>query len=149
MVSEYIRLGPGTGPIYLRDVMINLLSKEQTVATPTKQRKTADLSRLRELNKNLRTAREDKKKIDAYISALESEIKDAMGDDEEAKIDGVLAFTYARTDSFAWGDFAKAHPDLANSYRKNEWKEVLDKDKLLAEHPTLVAPFQTRQFLVK
>jgi predicted transcriptional regulator len=129
--------------------MINLLTKEQTVATPTKQRKTADLSRLRELNKNVRQAREDKKKIEAYIDALEAEIKEAMGDDEEAKIDGVLAFTYAKTNSFAWGEFAKAHPEIADSFKKHEWKEVLDKDALLAAHPTLVAPFRTRQFLVK
>lgn len=129
--------------------MIDLLSKEQTVATPTKQRKTADLSRLRELNKNVRQAREDKKKIEAYIAALESDIKDAMGDDEEAKIDGVLAFTYAKTDSFAWGEFAKAHPEIAESYKTHEWKEVLDKKRLLEEHSVLVAPFRTRQFLVK
>lgn len=119
------------------------------MATPASKRKTADLSRLSELNKNLRQALEDKKKIEAYITGLEDQIKKAMGDDEEAKIDGVLAFTYAKTKSYAWGEFTKAHPDIAESYRIIVKKEELDKKRLLKEHVTLVEPFRTRQFLVK
>lgn len=119
------------------------------MATPMSKRKTIDLSRLRELGNNLRQARVDRKAIDAYIESLELQIKEAMGDKEEAKIDGVLAFTYTKSDSFAWGEFTKAHPDIAETYRVPVTKVELDKKRLLAEHGGLVEPFRTRVFLVK
>lgn len=124
-------------------------AKEKTVATPTSKRKTADLSRLAELNKNYRQGLEDLKVLQAYLDSLATQIKKAMGSAHEAKIDGVLAFTYAPTKSYAWGEFAKEHPEIAETYRVKVVKEEVDKDRILREHPTLVEPFRTRQFLVK
>lgn len=119
------------------------------MTTPTKDREVADISRLAELNKNLRTALAEAKEIEAYIDGLKAQIKEHMGDKEVAKINGVVMFTYAKTDGYAWGEFRKAHPEIAQAYTITVSKEALDTERLLKEQATLAAEFQTRQFLVK
>lgn len=119
------------------------------MGTPAAKRKVINLSRYAEDMRNLRQAREDKKKIEAYIKTLETRLKKAAGNAESAEIDGVEAFTYAKTESFAWAKFIEEHGDIADKYRITVEKETYDFDAIRADHPTLVAPFQTRQFLVK
>jgi hypothetical protein len=121
------------------------------MATPVKDRKTIELNDAKtvELRRLLLQAREDEKKIVAYRKALEDKLKKRMGEAEELKIGGVLAFTYAKTDSYAWAEFSKAHPEIAETYTVSIAKDVLDKDRLLADHGALLAEFQTRNFLVK
>ena len=72
-----------------------------------------------------------------------------MGKAEVGKINGVVAFTYAKTDSYAWAKFATEHGDIADRYKVEVTKVELDKDKLLAEHGGLLEEFRTRQFLSK
>lgn len=121
------------------------------MATPAKDRKTVEFNDAKtvELRRLYVQAIEDEKKIVAYRKALGDKLKKRMGDAEELKIGGVLAFTYAKTDSYAWAEFSKAHPEIAESFTVKVEKDVLDKDRLLAVHGTLLAEFQTRQFLVK
>lgn len=121
------------------------------MATPAKDRKTIELNDAKtvELRRLLIQAREDEKKIVAYRKALEDKLKKKMGDAEELKIGGVLAFTYSKTDSYAWAEFTKAHPEIADTFTVKVEKEVLDKDRLLEVHGTLLSEFRTRQFLVK
>lgn len=119
------------------------------MATPTALRQTADLSTLAALDVALRNALEDQKKLDAYIKDLKTRIQAKMGDAEQAEIEGVLRYTYAKSDNWAVGKFAEAHPDIAESYKIQVTKEVYDVEGLLKDHPTLMAPFQTRTFLVK
>lgn len=118
------------------------------MGTPAK-RKVANLSRYAEDMKNLRQAREDKKKVEAYIATLEKRLKKAVGDAESAEIDGVEVFTYAKTGSYRWAEFATENSAIADQYKVKQEVEVLDKEALLRDHGTLLAAFQTRQFLVK
>lgn len=119
------------------------------MGTPAKQRKTTNLSRYAEDVKNLRQAKDDKRKIDAYIKNLEQRLQKAIGNAEVAQIDGVDAITYAYTDSYRWAEFATENPQIADRYKIKVEQEILDKDKLLAEHGGLLQAFRTRQFLVK
>lgn len=119
------------------------------MGTPAKNRKTVNLGRYAEDLKNLRQAREDKKQIDAYIKGLETRLKKAVGEAEVAEINGVEVLTYAKTDSYRWAEFATENPQIADRYKIKVEQEILDKDKLLAEHGGLLQAFRTRQFLVK
>ena len=119
------------------------------MGTPATKRKVANLSRYAEDFRNLRQAREDKKKIEAYISTLEKRLKKAIGDAESAEIDGVEVFTYARTDSYRWAEFISENGVIADKYKIKQEVEVLDKEALLAGHGGLLQAFRTRQFLVK
>lgn len=119
------------------------------MGTPAKQRKTANLSRYAEDMRNLRQAREDKKKIEAYIKGLEARLKKAAGNAEVAEIDGVEVFTYAYTDSYRWAEFVNENGQIAEKYKVVVEKEELDKESLLRDHGALLQAFRTRQFLVK
>lgn len=121
------------------------------MATPATKRKTVNLSRLAELNRNLRQAIEDEKKIVAYKKALIKQVQAEMKkkDAEVAEIDGIEVFTWAKTDGFAWAKFVEEHPQIAGQCMKHEWVEVLDKDKVKAEHSGILEEFRTRTFLVK
>lgn len=120
------------------------------MATPVALRKTINANAdLAELHTLLLKAMEDEKLLAAYKKDLIGRIQKKMGNAEALKVNGVLRFTWAKTDSYAWGKFAEQYPDLAETYRVQVTKDEIDKDRLLKEHPNLVAPFQTRMFLVK
>lgn len=119
------------------------------MGTPASKRKVIDLSLHADLIKKYRQAVQDEKTIKAYREKLGNQLKRLMGKAEEAEMDGTPVLTYARTESFAWAKFIEQHGDIADKYRIVVEKETYDFDKIRAEHPTLVAPFQTRQFLVK
>lgn len=119
------------------------------MGTPAHKRTVADLSRIEILDVNLRKALEDLAVLTAYINKLRGQIKAEMGDHEVAEINGVVRYTYARTDSYQWGKFAEEHGDIADKYKITVEQVVLDKDKLLAEHPAILADYRSRQFLVK
>lgn len=119
------------------------------MGTPATKRKVANLSRYAEDMANLKQAREDKKKIEAYISGLEKRLKKAIGDAESAEIDGVEVFTYAKTDSYRWAEFLAENGEIADKYKIEVKKLELDKDALLRDHGGLLQAFRTRQFLVK
>lgn len=119
------------------------------MGTPAKSRKTANLSRYAQDMANLRQAKADKKKIDAYIRGLEQRLQKAAGAAEVAEIDGVEAFTYAYTDSYRWAEFASEHGQIAEKYKVMVQQEALDKEALLRDHASLLQEFRTRQFLVK
>lgn len=119
------------------------------MTTPVDERKVADLSRMAQLDTALRKAREDRKQLEAYIDDLEARIQAEMGDAEVAKVEGVERYTWARSDSYAVGRFRAAHPEIAQAYTIMVEKPVLDVERLLREQKALIAPFQTRVFLVK
>lgn len=119
------------------------------MGTPATKRKAVDLSLHGDLVNKYRQAVQDEKAIKAYKERLGAQLKKLMGKNEEAEFDGIPVFTYAKTDSFAWAKFVTEHGDIADRYRITVAKETYDFDKIRAEHPALVAPFQTRQFLVK
>lgn len=117
----------------------------------TPARKTIDISsaEIREIQAKIRQANIDIAAMEAYRDGLVAKVKKRMGNAEEMKIDGVLAFTYAPTKGYSWAKFVTEHGDIADRYKIPVTKEELDKEGLLRDHATLLAPFQTRQFLVK
>src|SRR5690349_15356347 len=121
------------------------------MGTPASKAKTINVvgNEIAELQRNLHQALADEKRIKAYIADLKARIKKRMGDAGTMKVNGVVAFTWAPTESFAWSKFAEEHGDIAERYKVTVEKEVLDTTRLSKEHPTLVEPFRTRQFLVK
>lgn len=119
------------------------------MGTPASKRKIVDLSRYAEVYRNLKQAEEDKKKLDAYIAGLKDQLKKAVGKADGAKIDGVLAFTFAPSDSYAVAKFAEEYPEIAEQFKVEVVKETIDVSALLKTHPTLLEPFRTRVFLVK
>lgn len=119
------------------------------MGTPNAKRKVVNLSRYAEDLRNLKQAKEDLKKVTAYIKTLEGRLKKAAGAAEVAEVDGVEAFTYAYTDSYRWAEFVTENGDIAGKYKIKVEKEELDKEALLAEHYGLLQSFRTRQFLVK
>lgn len=119
------------------------------MGTPEKKTVNVNSAEIRELRDKIRQATLDIAAMQAYKDDLVAKVQKRMGDATELKIDGVLTFTYTPTKSYAWAQFAKAHPDIAETYTITVPKEELDKAKLIKDHPTLVAPFQSRQFLVK
>lgn len=120
------------------------------MGTPA-ERKTINATgaEIRELQAKVRQANLDIAAMEAYRDDLVAKIKKRMGKAEEMKIDGVLAFTYAPTKGYAWAKFATEHGDIADRYKVKVIKEELDKEALLKDHGTLLAPFQTKQFLIK
>ena len=119
------------------------------MGTPTSKRKTVDLTKHAELVRLYRQAIQDEKAIKAYKDNLGGKLRKLIGNAEQAEVNGVPVLTYARTESWAWAKFAETHPEIADKYRITVTKEGLDTDKILADHPALVAAFQSRQFLVK
>lgn len=119
------------------------------MTTPTALRQKVDLSSMAALDRAYRTALEEKKAHDAYIEDLKARIQAKMGDGEVAVIEGVERYTWAKSDAFAYGEFAKAHPDIAETYKIKVTKEVYDVAAIARDHPTLIEPFRTRPFLVK
>lgn len=114
-------------------------------------RKTIDVSgaEIREIRDKIRQANIDIAAMEAYRDGLVAKVKKRMGKAEEMKIDGVLAFTYAPTKGYSWARFATEHGDIADRYKIKVEKEELDKEGLLRDHAGLLAPFQTKQFLIK
>ncbi len=119
------------------------------MGTPEKKTVNVNSAEMRELRDKIRQANLDIAAMTAYRDDLVAKVQKRMGDATDLKVDGVLAFTYTPTKSFRWAEFAKAHPEIAETYTITVPKDELDKARLLKEHPTLVAPFQSRQFLVK
>lgn len=119
------------------------------MGTPAKNRKSVELGSLEADVNNYKQALQDIKQMEAYAAGLKKKIIKKIGNAEEATLGGVLAFTYARTGSFRWAEFATEHPQIADQYKVQVTQEVLDKDKLLADHGAILADYQSRQFLVK
>lgn len=82
----------------------------------------------------------------AFRDKLEAEIKDAMGDGEEALIDDVPVFTHAYKNSYRWREFADDNPALAKEFTIIVEKPVLDQESLVKQHPAVVRNYQTREF---
>lgn len=91
-------------------------------------------------------AREQAKQLIAFAEEQEQIVKDEMGDAEQATVFGVPVFTYAWKDSYALARFKNDHPHIARNYMVTETREVLDKDRLLAEQGDVVRQYQTREF---
>lgn len=121
------------------------------MGTPaTKNRKTVELgSALAADVANYHQALRDIKQMQAYADGLKKKIIKRIGNAEEATVGGVLAFTYAKTGSYRWAEFAAEHPQIAEKYKIQVVQEVLDKDQLLTDHAAILADYQSRQFLVK
>lgn len=82
----------------------------------------------------------------AFRDKLEAEIKEAMGDSEEAKVDNVPVLTYAYKNAYRWREFADDNPALAKEFTIIVEKPVLDQESLVKQHPAVVRNYQTREF---
>lgn len=119
------------------------------MGTPVSKRKTVDLSVHADLVNKYRQAVQDEKTIKAYREKLGNQLKKLMGKAEQAEVDGTPVLTYARTESFAWSKFLEEHGDIAEKYKITVTKDTYDFEAIQRDHAAIVAPFQTRQFLVK
>lgn len=93
-----------------------------------------------------RDAREHAAELIAFAEEIEREIREAMGNMEEATVYGVPVITYSRKAAYAWKQFQDAHPHVARRYMVTVEKQELDKKRLAEEQGDLLAEFQTREF---
>ena len=91
-------------------------------------------------------ARQRAAELIAFADQQDAEIKEAMGDAEEATIFGVPYFTYTKKAAYRFAQFQNDHPHVYRQYLRPVMKEELDKDKLLAEQGDLLVDYQTREF---
>lgn len=91
-------------------------------------------------------AREQAAQLLAFADMLDAEIKEAMGEAEEATIFGVPYFTYTKKAAWRFREFENDHPHIARQYKIDVIKQELDKEKLLAEQGDILAGYQTREF---
>lgn len=91
-------------------------------------------------------AREQAAQLLAFADMLDAEIKEAMGEAEEATIFGVPYFTYTKKSAWRFREFENDHPHIARQYKVDVIKQELDKVKLLAEQADILAGYQTREF---
>lgn len=80
------------------------------------------------------------------IDDAENQMRALIGDAELATVDGLTVATWKANGTFASKRFAKAHPELAETYRT---KTVMDTKRLAAERPDLYAAFRPRVLRIK
>jgi hypothetical protein len=165
VVSEYIRLGPGTGPVYLRDIMLKLLTKENTMSTDVAtvtNTSEIDLSRLPkpvEVDidhmaarfQRLVQGRKDLAELKAFVEAEEAAITAELAKrgGTDARINGVVVLTHRPIRNFRYKEFTEEYPDLVKQYMRPKTGLELDKEALAKDHPALLARFRSTSLLFK
>lgn len=165
MVSEYIRLGPGTGPVYLREIMLKLLTKENTMTTDVvavtntseidlfklPKPVEVDIDHMAERFDRLVQARKDIATMEAFVASEEEAIKAELAKrgGTDARINGVVVLTHRPIKNFRYKDFAEEYPDLVKSYMRPTTSLVLDKAALAKDHPALLVRYRSTSTLFK
>lgn len=93
-----------------------------------------------------REARQQAAELIAFAEQLEAEIKEAAGDAERIVVFGVPMYTYSWKNAYRLSEFEADHPHIARQYKTTVEKEVLDKDRLIAEQGDLLRQYQSREF---
>lgn len=92
-------------------------------------------------------ARQSAQALLAFAEGVEEEIKAFIGDrDVEATLFGVPVYTTQRKDSYAWRQFADAHPHIAERFTREVTVRELDKEAVKGQFGDLLRDFQTREF---
>lgn len=165
MVSEYIRLGPGTGPVYLRDIMLKLLTKENTMTTDVvavtnsseinldrlPKPVEVDIDHLAERFKRLAQGKRDLAELKAFVEGEEAAIvaELAKRGATDGRINGVVVLTHRPIKNFRYKEFADEYPDLVKEYMRPKVGLELDKEALAKAHPALLARFRSYSTLIK
>lgn len=99
----------------------------------------------------LKKAKTDLKELEAYIRVLEDKITETLEkrDATDGKINNAVAVTWRPTKGYRFAEFAKYHPDIHTQYLEPQTVDVLNKERLLRDHPGLLARFQSRALLIK
>lgn len=110
-----------------------------------------DIDELKTHVKNLRKAKADLKELQAYIGVLEDKITQTLEKRgaTDGKINNAVVVTWRPQNSYRFAEFAKTYPDIHAQYLEPEVIDVLNKARLLAEHPGLMEPFRSRALLIK
>lgn len=110
-----------------------------------------DIDDLKSHVKALKKAKTDLKELEAYIKVLEDKITETLEkrDATDGKINNAVVVTWRPTKGYRFAEFAKHHPDIHAQYLEPEVVDVLNKAKLVKDHPGLLAPFQSRALLIK
>lgn len=88
----------------------------------------------------------DLESAEKRIDDAENQLRALIGDAELARVDAVTVATWKANGTFASKRFAKAHPELAETFRT---KTVIDTKRLAAERPDLYAAFRPRVLRIK
>jgi hypothetical protein len=80
---------------------------------------------------------------------LETQLRDAVGEHEQATIMGEVVITNRPTKTFKAKDLERDNPNLYKEYVRLKYVEVFDKDTFAVDHPNLYTQYQSRQFLFK
>lgn len=84
--------------------------------------------------------------LQAFVQEIDEEVKQAMGEFEQATIGGVPVVNFALKDQYAWARFQETHPHIARQYLRPVTVDQLDKEGLLAVHAHLLAEFRVREY---
>jgi hypothetical protein len=103
-----------------------------------------DLTELNSLDLAYRNAEAEAKRWKKAADTLKSRIQEAMGDNTEASINGLPAYTWKPSGQFQTTRFSTENPELAVKYTTTV--EVLDTDALKKEQPGLFAAYRSRVF---
>lgn len=82
-------------------------------------------------------------------SKLEAQLREAVGDNEQATIMGEVVVTNAPVNKLRAKELEKRNPGLYKQYLVPRLVDVFNVEAFQSEHPNLYSQFQSRQFLFK
>lgn len=156
-------------PVYLRNAMVDLLTrpprKETKMSTDIEVRTEpevpvavkkfkpveTDIDHLKDRMDRLTQARKDRDTLAAFIEMEERYIKDELAKlgATDGRINGVVAVTYRPKNDYRFAEFREEYPEIYARYLEPTIVDQLNKAKLLADHPNLLAKFRSSAFSVK
>ncbi|MFC8884424.1 YqaJ viral recombinase family protein [Streptomyces cinereoruber] len=104
-----------------------------------------DLARAKELRARRADLKDQQEQLDHDLRAVENEMRLAAGEAAVVQANGKTAWTW-KAGNFAPKRFAEAEPELAAQYVRTA--EVLDVDRLKAEHPEVYEKYRGRTLYV-
>lgn len=157
--------------VYLRDAMVGLMTRpprqeaqmSTDVAIPTEAEVVpvavkkfkpveTDIDHLKDRMARLTQARADRDTLAAFITMEERFIKDELAklNATDGRINGVVVVTNRPKNDYRFAEFREAYPEVYAKYLEPQVVEVLNKEKLVADHgKSILAEFRSSAFSVK
>lgn len=125
----------------LEEAIANKAADQEVAVTDPE---VASLDKYRHLVELEALLRETTASWQERLDQVQAELKELVGNAEEATFEGKKVFTYARINRLREKDFRKAYPTLAGVYTDLVEVEKLNVDALRTGRPDLYREFQTR-----